>query len=178
MALQARSEGVLVKHVNGEIVVYDLDAHRAHRLDPTASRVFALCDGTREAAAITALSACRGEEPIEEAMVEIALDELLAAGLVVGDVPRRAADPSRRALLQRLGIGAGAALVLPLVTSIVAPRAANAAPPPPPPPPPAPVPAAPVPTLSSWGVGVLGGLVALAAVAWGRLRNGDAAPPE
>jgi hypothetical protein len=143
MAFKARSEGVLVKHVNGETVVYDLDAHRAHRLDAIASRVWPQCDGTREARDIAAESVGSPEGPLEESIVEIALEELSAAGLLVGEPPRRTPDLSRRSLFQQAGLASGAVLVLPLVTSIVAPDASAASsqvPPPPFTPPPTPPP--------------------------------------
>jgi hypothetical protein len=134
MALKARSEGILVKHVNGETVVYDLDMHRAHRLDPIASRVWPQCDGTREARDIAAGTVGSPEGQLDEGIVEIALEELSAAGLLVGEAPRRTPDLSRRSLFQHAGLASGAMLVLPLVTSIVAPQpaAAKSSPPPPP----------------------------------------------
>jgi hypothetical protein len=141
MAFRARKEGLLVKHLNDETVIYDLAAHRAHRLDPIASRVWTQCDGTREIPQVAAAAGQSSGGHLDEALVAVAIEELAAAGLMEGDLPPRTSELSRRSLFQRLGIASAAVLVLPLVTSIVTPKPAaaqSAVPPPAPPPPPVP----------------------------------------
>ncbi len=148
MAFKARRDGILVKQLSHEIVVYDLDTQHAHRLDKMASRVWVLCDGVRETDDIVAALARDEAGPADGEVVALALDELHKAGLLVGDAPLGLADVSRRSALKTLGVVSGTALVLTMVTSIVAPKPAMAQSTAPPPshPPPAPPPSAPRPS--------------------------------
>jgi hypothetical protein len=49
---KARGEGIVVREVAGEALVYDLDTHKATCLNETAARVRKLCDGRRTVADI------------------------------------------------------------------------------------------------------------------------------
>lgn len=150
MAYLARKDGFVIKHLRDEVVVYEIDTHRAHRLDKVASKVWALCDGTRQTPELVAALARDYGIAAEDELVELALEQLWNAGLVTGDARPPLADASRRQLFHRLGVATGVVLVLPLVSSIVAPPAAHAqsqppGPPGPPPPPPPPQPPPPPP---------------------------------
>ena len=128
----ARREELLLRELPDELIVYDLRRHQAHCLNHTAARVFRRADGTRTVAEIA--GGLEGEPRVREAMVRLALDQLAAAGLLEGEdatsldtAARVEAAPgrSRRELLQR--VGAGAALLLPAVVSVLAPTPADAA---------------------------------------------------
>jgi coenzyme PQQ synthesis protein D (PqqD) len=41
----ARSDGLIVQELDGELLVYDLERHRAHRLSETAAFVWRRCEG-------------------------------------------------------------------------------------------------------------------------------------
>ena len=75
--------------VGGETLVYDLERHRAHCLNPTAALVWSACDGRRDAAAIA--RAIAGEVP--EASVELVqvalvkLQSMLERPTTVSDAP-------------------------------------------------------------------------------------------
>jgi hypothetical protein len=45
MLPHARSEGLVIRELPEETLVYDLKRHRAHCLNPTAARVWSYCDG-------------------------------------------------------------------------------------------------------------------------------------
>lgn len=117
----ARTSGLVTKEAAGEVLVYDLDRHRAHRLNPPAAAVWRRCDGARTVTEITAAVRADGT-PVTEALVRHAVLELGRARLLtepaVGD------GLTRRAWLQRLG--PAAAVALPVVSSITVPRAAEA----------------------------------------------------
>lgn len=124
---KARVGGLLVRRLDDEVVIYDLETHEATCLSGFAAAVFELCDGTRDEAAIAA--ALPGADAADVAM---ALDRLRKAQLLA-EVPAQARrDWSRRALSRRqalrgLGRGAGAvAAAGALVTSIAVPAAAQA----------------------------------------------------
>jgi hypothetical protein len=62
---------------------------------------------------------------VSAAVVELAVDQLRRSGLLNASVTETPGGVSRRAILKRVGIGA--AVALPVVASVVAPRAAQAA---------------------------------------------------
>ena len=42
---QARTSGLIVKEVDGEILIYDRETNKAHCLNQTAAKVWEHCDG-------------------------------------------------------------------------------------------------------------------------------------
>jgi len=123
---RARSAGLLVRDLQGELVVYDTESHRAHCLNATAAFVFRHADGRRTPVEIAALLG----PGADEGLVATALGQLGAAGLlepVSGGTPSRRSDSrsSRREVLTRVGFGA--AILAPVVASLVVPTPAEAA---------------------------------------------------
>ena len=47
MKPRARSDGLVVRHLPGELIVYDLERHAAHCLNETAATIFRHADGRR-----------------------------------------------------------------------------------------------------------------------------------
>jgi len=121
----ARRGGLVVRDLAGEVVVYDLERHEAHCLNETAARVYRLADGRRDVAGI-ARDLGGGESAGDESAVELALEQLAAARLL--EPPLSSARPegfSRREIMRKAAVGA--AVALPLVTSVLAPTPAEAA---------------------------------------------------
>jgi hypothetical protein len=120
-----REEGLVITEVMGEVLVYDLERHRAHCLNAAAAVVFRHCDGTRSVAQIAALLAREMGVPADADHVWLALRTLdrahllRHAGLPAPGRPRL----TRRELVRRLGVAAA----LPIVTSVLAPTPAEAA---------------------------------------------------
>jgi hypothetical protein len=127
---QARTNGVVVEHLADEVLVYDLEGDRAHCLNLTAARVWEQCDGRRTIREI-ATEVVKGDQEAAEEVVWLAVEELSRAGLMEEKIKRpskgisRAGVVSRRELIKRIAIGA--AIGVPVVTSIVAPTASHAA---------------------------------------------------
>lgn len=124
---RARREGLLVQEMADELLVYDSVRHKAHCLNETAALVWKRCDGKTDINQMV-----RGLEkdtscPVDEAVVWIAFDQLAKAHLLQDDGSSwpKASGVSRREVIRRLGTAA--AIALPVVTSIVAPKAAQAA---------------------------------------------------
>jgi hypothetical protein len=126
----ARRDGLLVEEVEDELVVYDQAKDSAHRLNRTAAIVWRHCDGKHDTAQLLqVLEAEVGKDLADEDLVRISLDLLADKGLLEDAAPQRAADEtrlSRRRFIRRVGTVGAAALVLPSVTSLVAPTAAHA----------------------------------------------------
>src|SRR5207247_8926846 len=51
----ARSEGLVVEQLDGEVLIYDLERHRAHCLNEASALVWRACDGTRPVPELAAL---------------------------------------------------------------------------------------------------------------------------
>jgi len=118
---QARTSDLVVKEVAEELLVYDLARQRAHSLNRVAAAVWRACDGTRGVAALGVAAGESGQAVPVEA-VQYALQVLGRARLLEGPVDE--GGLTRRQVMARLGTAA--AVALPLVTTIIAPTAAQA----------------------------------------------------
>ncbi len=120
----ARKNGLVVRDLADEVVVYDQERHEAHCLNSTAATVFRNADGRRSVSDLALLLGADG--PGAEALVEMALGQLGQARLLESG-PSFASEPGlpRRDVMRRVGLAA--AVLLPLVTSILAPTPAEAA---------------------------------------------------
>ncbi len=120
-----RTEGLVVTELAGEVLVYDLETHRAHCLNPPAAVVFKHCDGTRTVAELARVLHGELGAPADADLVRLALDRLGRARLLrkPGSQRVEAGRISRRALVRRLGV----AILVPAVTSLLAPTPVEAA---------------------------------------------------
>ena len=122
---RARTRKLHIQEVGHELLVYDLESHQAHCLNPTTAFVWKLCDGTRSLSDIAALTAAHlGIEPNED-VVLAALDECAKADLMddaeAHEARRRI---SRRDLLKKAGL---VTVLIPTIMTITAPPAHAAA---------------------------------------------------
>jgi hypothetical protein len=123
----ASNDGLLVRELAGELVVYDLERHEAHCLNRTAAFVFRQCDGRSSVAEIAGRVEAEFGAPADESLVWQAVEQLDAARLlrhVPGRPPERGGF-SRRDVVRRVGLGL--AVVVPVVSSILVPTPAEAA---------------------------------------------------
>lgn len=127
MRPHARKDGLLVQEVGDELVIYDQERHRAHRLNQTAALVFRHCDGQTTVKELATLLQTELDVPADEEMVWLALDRLDKAHLLRERLTRPAgvAGVSRRQVVRRLAKTAALAL-LPVVTTLMAPTPAMA----------------------------------------------------
>lgn len=126
---QARTEGLLVHELADETLVYDQERHRAHRLNRTAALVWRHCDGRTTTAEMAALLERELNLPAQEQVVWFAVKRLQRARLLGERLPQamEANSPSRRELMRRMGMAGALAVLIPLVETIAAPDAAEAA---------------------------------------------------
>jgi hypothetical protein len=121
----ARKNGLVVRDLADEVVVYDTERHEAHCLNRTAAVVFRHADGQHDVSDLAAVLSADGA-PEAVGFVEMALGQLSEAHLLEGDPPSVSGpDLARRDAMRRVGLGA--AILLPLVTSVLAPSPAEAA---------------------------------------------------
>lgn len=114
----------VVRHLDNEVVVYDTRTDKAHLLNPTSSAVWESWSPEASLATVASDVAEQLGVPVSVELVEATLDELAVAGLIerpsaVSEMP----GISRRSLLKKAGI---AAVLLPAVTTILAPTPAAA----------------------------------------------------
>ncbi len=117
----ARTEGLVVRELEGEVLVYDLERHKAHCLGPLTATVWRTCDGRSDVESIARRVARASGSPLDASLAALALHRLGRAHLLSAPatfVP----DTGRRAVLRAAAALGGLTLV-----SIVAPHAAQAA---------------------------------------------------
>jgi hypothetical protein len=112
----ARSEGLIIEELDGELLVYDSESNLAHALEPQAAAVWRASDG--HADVVTLAARCHTSE--ED--VRITLARLGGLGLLEGAQSDEDGD-TRRSALRKIGIaGVGVATI----SSILVPAAAAA----------------------------------------------------
>jgi Coenzyme PQQ synthesis protein D (PqqD) len=123
---KARRDGLVLRELPEELLVYDTETHEAHCLNATAAFVWKQCDGTTSIAEISDRARGTFETEMDDDVVWTALEDLWKRQLLEGEpAPAREGTMSRSQVLRRAGIVA--AVSVPVVTSIVAPTAAHAA---------------------------------------------------
>jgi hypothetical protein len=116
---------------DGGLVVYDPVTDAGHLLNPATAAVFERCDGATTVETMAEVVAARTGLPADPGIVELALSELAEAGLLIDrDDELPAAGMSRRALISRLALGAGAVALLPVIDTVVGSSQLAAASPP------------------------------------------------
>ena len=119
-----RQQGLLLQQLPDELLVYDVETHKAHCLNEIAAFVWARCDGqTSRREIATALHEALGV-PDDERVVTLALSRLSKARLMqqTQSDAERLDEPNRRDVLRKLGMAA-----LPAIVTILAPTPAHAA---------------------------------------------------
>jgi hypothetical protein len=114
---RARTQGLLIETVHDETLVYDAERDEVHCLDTRAAAVWHSCDGQTE---------------LEQIAARTSLSTADAAAAILALAARHLLEPatgvSRRDMLRTVTIGAAAvAAGAPVIKSIVAPTAAQAA---------------------------------------------------
>jgi len=127
MKPRARTERLVVTELPDELLVYDLERHKAHCLNPTAALVFKRCDGRRSVAQIARIlrRELDVDTPADESLVRLSLERLERARLLEEREAAPAAAPrySRRELVRRFCL---VAATLPVVATVLAPTPAEA----------------------------------------------------
>jgi hypothetical protein len=123
----ARKQDLLVEELSSEVLVYDVEQDRAHCLNETAAFVWKRCDGQNTPQDIARLLGSTVNSTVDEKVVWLALDQLAENDLLERSLvmPPSIAGMNRRQVVRTIGLAA--VVAVPLITSIVAPTAAQAA---------------------------------------------------
>ncbi len=121
-----RKNDIVVQELKDETLIYDLKSNKAYCLNETSALVWQLCDGKRSASEISNEMSKRLKTLIDEDFVAIALDQLNKDGLLedATELDNQFAGLSRREVIRKVGFAS--VVALPLVSSLVAPKAAMA----------------------------------------------------
>jgi coenzyme PQQ synthesis protein D (PqqD) len=122
-----RAHDLVIDDLPDEVLVYDLESHKAHCLNRSAALVWRACDGKSSSGEIASRLTAELDSPFSEDLVLIALNQLEKLDLLEHEpaMPAHFAVLSRRRMIRNLGLAA--AVAVPVVTSIVAPTAVQAA---------------------------------------------------
>jgi len=119
----ARHQGLTIREMPQETLVYDLERNKAHCLNRVSALVWQHCDGKTTVAELTARVERELQTPGALPLVQLALEQLSRRHLLVEAVPAVSAESrlSRRDALKSIGKKvAVATALLPLVMTVPA----------------------------------------------------------
>ena len=122
----SRKEKIVEQEFENEILIYDLNRHKALCLNEPSAIVWQLCDGKKSVADIGRIVEEKLKAPVTEDFVWLALDQLKKENLLVNgkSIERRFAGLSRREVVKKIGLAS--VIALPMISSIVAPSPVHA----------------------------------------------------
>ncbi|MEK7725330.1 MAG: PqqD family protein, partial [Acidobacteriota bacterium] len=125
--LKTRNENIVVQDFANEILIYDLKTNKAYCLNETSAIIWQMCDGNRTITEIADLMSVKLKTLVSEELVWLTVYELKREDLLENDseTERFLNSVSRRELIRKAGLAS--MIALPLVNSIIAPSAAQAA---------------------------------------------------
>lgn len=105
----ARSEGLVIQELPGEVLVYDLETNKAHCLNRTAAAVWKSCDGKNSVADISRLLAeeTSGDVPVQEDLIRLAIDRLNESDLLENKPAANFSNQNRREVIKKYRFGGG-----------------------------------------------------------------------
>ena len=116
----ARSTDIVVQELGEEILIYDLNTHKAYNLNETSGTVYRACDGR------TTFDELKLGTKLPDEIIFLALDELRRENLL--EESQTYSSPfggmSRREAIRRVGLAS--MIALPVISSLIAPTAAMA----------------------------------------------------
>jgi hypothetical protein len=121
----ARTDALVIKELQDEVLVYDLKRHKAHCLNQASAIVWQHCDGRTTVEQMASLLERELASAVDVDVVWLALTQLRRFHLLEEASPKTGIIKVTRRDLVRKYIPA--ALVLPLILSIPSPTAAQAA---------------------------------------------------
>lgn len=123
----SKKTDIVIQEFNNEILIYDLTTHKAFSLNETSALVWQACDGNKTVSEISEQVGKQVKSPVTDDFVWLALEQLKKDNLLENSetISTGFDGMSRREVIRRVAVTTLAAL--PLVSSLVAPLAVNAA---------------------------------------------------
>ena len=125
-APKVRKENLVVQELNGELLIYDLDANKAFCLNETSALIWQACDGNKDVSEIRNFVGKQLNSSVTDDFVWLALDQLKKENLIENkeEIISVFDGMSRREVIRKVGLAS--VIALPLVAGLVAPKAAMA----------------------------------------------------
>lgn len=125
---KARQEGLFIEQIGNELIVYDQEKKRAHRLNQTSALVWRHCDGTKTVSDIAELLKKELNEMVDENLVIVSLGQLDSASLLQEPIKLTplVTRASRREFVRKVGAVGIMTVLLPLLTTMTIPTPAQA----------------------------------------------------
>ncbi len=123
---KSRQENIVIQELKDEVLIYDLESNKAYCLNETAATIWNLCGGKMTPLEISEKVSKKTNSDVKEDFIWLTLEDLKKDNLVI-NLPNESyfKGLSRREIIK--GIGLSTMIALPVITSLVAPVAANAA---------------------------------------------------
>lgn len=122
----ARQTNIVVQELKDETLIYDLTNNKAYLLNETSAFVLNQCDGKTDVSTIAESLAKIKRQPVNEEIVWLAIEQLKENNLLKeAALPNEFIKSNRREMIRRIGLAT--MLALPLVSSVTAPKAIQAA---------------------------------------------------
>ena len=120
----ARTQNIVVQKTDTEILLYDLAEDKAFCLNETSAIIWRLLDGNKTTEEISNEISVQTKSIVSEELVWLAIDQFQKDGLIENAGENRFIGLSRREVIQKVAFAS--AIALPLVSSLIAPKAAVA----------------------------------------------------
>lgn len=120
----ARRQSLVVQELGGEVLVYDLRTNKAHCLNESAAKVWRNCDGAHTLGDIARSFTEEAGKPFSEDFVRLAIGQLSDLDLLEREYKTDVRGQTRREILRKIGLAS--VIALPVISSLVAPQAAQA----------------------------------------------------
>jgi hypothetical protein len=119
----ARKDGLVIQEMPDEILVFDTETNKAHCLNSTAAFVWQACDGKNSIADIARSFGSYAKSPVQEDLIWLAIDQLNGNNLLAQELKADFNGQSRREVIKKIGLAA--VISLPIISSLIAPVAAQ-----------------------------------------------------
>ncbi|MBX7172343.1 MAG: PqqD family protein [Pyrinomonadaceae bacterium] len=123
----SRKDNIVIQEINGEVLIYDLAKNKALCLNETSAMVWHLCDGKTSVAEMSRILTKKVKENVSEDIIWLAVHQFQKDDLI--EKSKQINTPfegmNRREIVKRIGFAS--MIALPIISSIIAPAAINAA---------------------------------------------------
>lgn len=124
---KTRIENIVVQDFANEILIYDLSTNKAFCLNETSAMIYQLCNGKKSVEEISRILTNKLNQPITEDLIWLALDGFKKDNLL--EQSEQFAinfnGLSRRQIIKKIGFAS--LVTLPVIASVIAPQAVQAA---------------------------------------------------
>ena len=114
----ARTTDIVVQTLGKELLIYDLNTHKAFNLNETSSIVYQACENSLN------FEDLKRKHKFTDDLIHFALDDLKANALIADYQSNHFGNLSRREVIRRVGLAT--MIALPVIAGLTAPLAAHA----------------------------------------------------